>query len=126
MSQQQLGYATPRPARDRFRWATSKRFRRAALLVTTAGVCYTGTYAVLSEFGRYEASSMKFDEVDWYQWAPAGFVHNYQRRDSLCYMFLPLYLADRSFWHTDDAAWGGQYPRHVPENVVDVERAWKR
>jgi len=126
MSQQQLDYATPMPARIRFAWVRSKRFRQVALFIAVAGLCYIGTYALLSKFGRYEASSLKFDEVDWYQWAPAGFVHNYRRRDGLFYVFLPLYLADRAFWHTDDDAWRGRYARHDPENIGELERAWRR
>lgn len=110
MSQQQLGYATPLPARDRLAWMRSKRFRRVAVGAVLAAVLYTGIYAVLSKCGRYEASSLKFDDVDWYQWAPAGFVHNYHRRLGLFYAFLPLYVADRACWHTDEDAWVAPVP----------------
>lgn len=110
----------------RWTWIESRQLRWVGFWIVVVGSSYVGLYVILSACGRYEASSLKFDQVDWYQWAPAGFVQDYRRRDVLFDVFLPLYLVDRCFWHTDNDAWLSRYPRHVPENLGDLERAWKR
>ena len=37
--------------------------------------------------------------VQWYGWAPKGFVHEYKWNQTLVVTFLPLYALDEKVWH---------------------------
>ncbi len=79
---------------------------------------YVGIYAVLSLSGQYEPSVWGSNGVKWCEWAPRGFVSNYSWRTAPALVFMPLWLIDRSVWHTFDGQYSGRYPVHIPEMKI--------
>ena len=84
---------------------TTKK-RVAAFLGLVVGL-YMLSYIVLSPFGKYAVSGWHLigQHGPWpmdYHWAPPGFYDPVtgEWRQSLVYLYLPLWTADGWFWHT--------------------------
>lgn len=63
--------------------------------------------------------------VGWYHWVPAGFARGFRHRWWLFEIYLPLYLADRNYWHTNADAYTGKYPTTEPMTRADAAD-WQR
>jgi len=100
------------------------RRRKVLVAVAIALWAYLGSYLFLSFRGRYEPAVIGANGVKYYDWAPAGFVEGYRWRSGIRNFYLPLYSLDRAFWHQPNEAHWFKYPRHVPDSVDDVWRAW--
>ena len=99
--------------------------------MTLAGVvlAYVGSYVARSARGRYEPMVIGLGGVKWYDWAPAGFVEEYDWKwnDSHVWCYYPLWRLDRRFWHPSiqDAASTAYPVDEVPDDEIGkVYRAW--
>jgi hypothetical protein len=94
-----------------------------------AAICYVGSYVFLSVFGRFQpaviGAGANGNSVKWYMWSPAGFHSGYRQRWALYYVYLPLYTADRFYWHRDGEAYSGKYPTSTPSTAAEWAE-WKR
>jgi hypothetical protein len=126
MPQQAIDYAVPLRRPSIHAILALGRSRRLVCYVLIAVLCYVGSYICLSGFGTFEPLVIGANGVKAYTWAPSGFVKDYRRRWALFKFYLPLYFADRAFWHRDGEAYSGQYPVHTPKSVNEVYAAWKR
>ena len=87
---------------------------------------YTGSYGLLSLGGRYEPAVIGLNGVKWYDWAPRGFVTDYNWNEGINRFYLPLWALDRRLWHSYEEADSGKYPINEvpPEDIGKVYRAW--
>src|SRR5947209_3461995 len=105
MSQQTLDYAE-RPFRiNAIAARMSRCLRRMLPYLVVALICYVGSYVCLSAFGRFQPALVGANGVKWYTWCPAGLHSGYRQRWPLYYFYLPLYFADRNYWHRDGEAY---------------------
>lgn len=125
MARVKIEYAST-PRRRRFLAAfESKTARRIAVGCGLFLICYVGSYVCLSAYGRFEPSFIGLNGVKAYDWAPAGVVKHYRWRWGIIKFYLPLWYADRMFWHREEAVWRGGYPIHEPKDIGEVYRAWR-
>jgi hypothetical protein len=92
-----------------------------AIVVLTVLLLYVGSYIALSADGCYEPAAIGLGGVKSYQWAPRGFVDNYNWKRWPMTIYYPLYALDMRFWHTLEKSRSGEYP--VDE--VKREDIWK-
>lgn len=64
---------------------------------------YILAYLGLTLGGRYEAASVGSSHVKSWGWAPYGFHDGTFWRPKMMCFFAPLYVADKWYWHTDQA-----------------------
>ena len=96
--------------------ACHRRRRRLLIACTTLFVAYVASYLTMTIQGRFEARAWHVGYVDQYEWAPRGFVRDYQWNVNLMRLYGPLYALDVNFWHVRREANGGKYPIHVPSD----------
>lgn len=75
---------------------------------------YVGSYVTLSMQGKFvrefsEANVQGGSDVK-IGWAPKFFANGYNWNYFLLTAYLPLYLLDEAFWHTNDDPFNGKYP----------------
>jgi hypothetical protein len=98
------------------------RLRKSIPAVVLAYVVgYCGTYLILTLLGRYEPGTWGLRGPKNYDWAPLGFVKDLRWRRPITYFFLPLWEADRLFWHRMDLATSGRYPINWVESESDAD-----
>jgi hypothetical protein len=99
--------------------------------VTLAGIvaAYVGSYVARSSRGRYEPTTIGLGGVKWYNWAPAGFVEEYEWKwdEARNWCYYPLWRLDRRFWHP--SLDGSEKTIYAVDEVPDEEigkvyRAW--
>jgi hypothetical protein len=79
--------------------ALQRCWKHTILAFLSALCIYAGVYIGLSLNGRYEPACWGPSGVKWYEWAPAGFVRDYEWNERLMLTFAPLYYLDSRFWH---------------------------
>ncbi len=105
----------------------SLRLLFVAFILIAIGMAYLGSYVSRSLQGRYEPAVIGLGGVEWYDWAPRGFVRDYEWDPSLVRIYYPLWQIDRRFWHRPEDAEDGNYPLNEvkPEDIWKVYQAWK-
>jgi hypothetical protein len=123
MSQGPLDYAPPLSRTEVLTARASRCFRRLLPYLAVVLSCYVVSYACLSSFGRFQpaviGAGQNGNSVKWYRWSPAGFHRGFHQRWALYYIYLPLYLADRAYWHRDDDALIKKYPTTTPSTRAE-------
>ena len=93
---------------------TLQRCWKYTMLVVLSLPCiYAGVYVGLSMAGRYEPVLRGPSGVRRYDWAPAGFVRDYNWDRRMMLAFAPLYYVDSELWHH---CVGGDYRGPYPIN----------
>jgi hypothetical protein len=75
-------------------------------------------------FGHYAPGPRGTNGIKWYEWVPYGATNDYKKTNFYIIVFyLPLYLVDRHFCHTDDGAWDDDslYPKEKQKLLKTVE-----
>src|SRR5689334_16035070 len=121
-----IDYAAPSQQRRALAIFESRRIRVVLSFLAAFTLCYVGSYVALSAYGTYEPAVIGINYVQWYNWAPAGFVKDYRRREALFNLYSPLYCIDRECWHRGGYGGRGKYPVHVPKNIDEVVIAWRK
>lgn len=96
---------------------------RRLLFGVTVVLLYVVSYLILTLGGAYAPSTygLRVDKdgktisaPKWYSWAPMGFAGEHDHWSMMVALFYcPLYVADRTWWHTDDRQFSGNYPIHL-------------
>ena len=64
-------------------------------------VLYVSVYFGLTLCGRYEPAVIGPSHVKSLGWAPYGFYDGTFWKPKMMYIFTPMYLLDKQYWHTD-------------------------
>jgi hypothetical protein len=102
-----------------------RRNKFAIGILSIVTVCYVVGYLILSINGAYiiEVSGIGNGKdgnakivAKWYEWYPKSFwsgdasvVFGHHVRHSMIYFYLPLFVLDRSYWHTRDGMFTKKY-----------------
>jgi hypothetical protein len=111
-------------------WPTLQFSLRTLLLLFAllgALLAYVGSYVTRSAHGRYEPMVIGLVGVKWYDWAPHGFVTDFQWDKDQIRFYYPLWRLDRRFWHPPHhASDRARYPINEPSDIGQVYRAWQQ
>src|SRR3954470_3674873 len=103
VSQGPLDYAVPSPRGGIIPSRIVRWVRRVWPYLALLILCYVGSYVFLSAFGRFQLFTIGAGangiRVRSYIWSRAGFHKGYRQRWALYYIYLPLHIADRFYWH---------------------------
>jgi hypothetical protein len=89
-----------------------RRWTAHIAIASLALAAYVGSYVALSLQGRFEPTIFGLGYAKSYDWMPAGFYDPEADppRKPLLYIYLPLWLLDRYFWHTEADLEMERYP----------------
>lgn len=124
-----MGMHVKSPSKLRSWWRPrfSLRLLFVAVTLFAIGSAYVGSYVSISTRGRYEPIVIGLGGVKWYDWAPEGFVEEYEWNTSKARFYYPLWQMDRRFWHPPlDGQEGSSFAVNEvpPEEIGRVYRAW--
>jgi len=94
------------------------RLKKISIVLVCVLLPYVGSYLLLSEYGRYEATwfspSQQGMEAKGYQWVPKGFFIRFSPNILVELPYLPLWALDYRLWHPlINSPAETNYPVHV-------------